>query len=141
MQPPGGVGDQHVGAARLGRLHRVEHHGRRVRARRLRDDRHVVALAPDCELLDRRSAEGVAGREHDLVPSRLQPPRELADRRGLAGAVHADHQDHERRFVRSIESGRPTGRRMASIESVSAAERVDVAELAARDLAVQVRRG
>ena len=66
MQAPRGVGDQHVGAARLRRLQRVEYDGRGIRAGRLRDDRHAVALRPDGELLDGGGAEGVAGREHHL---------------------------------------------------------------------------
>ena len=61
------------------------------------------ALAPDLELLDRRGAEGVAGRQHQGVPFRLELLRELADGGGLAGAVDADHQDHER-LLRGIDA-------------------------------------
>ena len=67
VQATRGVGDQHVGAARLRGLHRVEDDGGGVGARGLRDHRHAVALAPDLQLLDRGRAERVARREHDLA--------------------------------------------------------------------------
>ena len=62
----------------------------------LRDDRNAVALAPDLQLLDGRGAKGVAGGQHDRVARVLQAVGELADGRGLARAVDADHEDHER---------------------------------------------
>src|SRR5438270_145988 len=53
------VGDHDVDAARPRRRQRVVDDGARI-AGRLRDDRDVVALAPDDELLARRCAEGIA---------------------------------------------------------------------------------
>ncbi len=60
------------------------------------DDRRADAVAPDLELLDRGGAERVAGGEQDAVVLLLQPMGELADRRRLARAVDADHQDDVR---------------------------------------------
>ena len=62
----------------------------------LLDHRDVVALAPDHELLARRGAEGVAGRQEHRQALLLQPLGELADGGGLPGAVHAGQHDHER---------------------------------------------
>ena len=76
-----------------------------IGARALRDHGHVVAFAPDLQLLDRGRAERVAGGEHHLAALGGVAVRELADRRGLAGAVDADDQDHER-LVRRIDDER-----------------------------------
>ena len=46
-------------------------------------------------MLDRGGAEGVAGRQHHAEPVFLESLRQLADGRRLAGAIDADHQDHE----------------------------------------------
>ena len=100
VQATRGVRDQHVHAARPCRLQRIEGDGGGVRARALGDDRHVVALAPDLQLLDRGSTERVAGGEHDLAAVADEAVRELADRRRLARAVHADDQHDVRLAVR-----------------------------------------
>ena len=63
------------------------------------------ALAPDLELIDGGGAKGVAGRQHHLAAFGAEFRRELADGRGLAGAVDADNQDHER-LVRRIDRER-----------------------------------
>jgi hypothetical protein len=66
-QAAGGVGQHDVDAARLGGGNGIEDHGRRV-AGFLRDDRHVVALAPGLQLLAGSGAEGVAGgQQHALA--------------------------------------------------------------------------
>ena len=62
VQPPGGVGDQQVRFARLRRRQRVVDDRGRIGAGGLRDDRYVQALTPGLQLLDRRRAEGIAGR-------------------------------------------------------------------------------
>jgi hypothetical protein len=60
----------------------------------LSDDRHAVALAPDDQLLSGCRAPRVAGGKEHALALPLQPFGELADRGGLAGAVHAgDHDD------------------------------------------------
>jgi hypothetical protein len=76
------------------RVDRVEDDRGRV-ALLLRDHGHVVAPAPFGELLDGGRAEGVARGEQHRLALRLEELRELGDRRGLAGAVHAREQDHE----------------------------------------------
>ena len=83
-------------SARASRDQRVVDDGRGVGAGILRDDGHSRAFAPRLKLLDCRCAESVGGREQHAMASRLQAVRELADRCRLAGAVHADGQDHER---------------------------------------------
>jgi hypothetical protein len=97
-QPSGRVGEHDVDPARRCGRDRVERDGRRIAAC-LRDHRDVVALAPDFELLARRRAERVAGGEQHRMALRLQPLRELADRRRLAGAVHPRDHDHVRPLV------------------------------------------
>ena len=94
-QPARGVGEHNVDAARGRGMDGIENHRRRI-ARLLRNHRHVVAFAPYHQLLARRGAESVAGREQDFLP--LQPVivGKLADRGGLAGAVDAGQHDHER---------------------------------------------
>ncbi len=92
-QAAGRVGQHDVDVARLGRRDGVEDHRRRIAAV-LRDDRDVVALAPCDELLPRRGAKGVAGGQQHRLALRLEVVGQLADRGGLAGAVHAgDHDD------------------------------------------------
>ena len=132
VQAAGGVGDQHVDAARLRRLQRVEDHRGRVRARGLRDDRHAVALAPDLQLLDGGGAERVARGEHDLAALAGEAARELADRRRLARAVHADDQHDVGLAVASI-TQRLRDRRedLEHRRAQCAEQRVDVAQLLA----------
>src|SRR5262249_52417926 len=60
-----------------------------------RDNRSTGALAPDPELLDGGSAEGVAGGQHHLPALVAIELGELADGRGLAAAVDSDDQDDE----------------------------------------------
>src|SRR3569833_1855803 len=103
-------GDEHVGAARLRRLQRIEDDRGRISRACLRDHSDVVALAPGLQLLHCRGAEGVAGREHHRVPLRLQIFRELADGGGLAHAVHAHHQDHIGPLVRGDGERHAAGR-------------------------------
>ena len=74
----------------------VEDHGRGVRAGMLGHHGHLVALAPGLQLLHRRGAEGVAGREHHLLAVVLELFGQLADGGGLAGAVDAHHEDDPR---------------------------------------------
>jgi hypothetical protein len=64
--------------------------------------------------------------------------RELADGRGLAGAVHADDQQHERLLLRDVERllrGKQDG---GDGVSERGDERVDVLELGARHLLAQL---
>ena len=91
-------------------LQGVEGEARRVRALLAGDDRCADPLAPDLELLDGGGPEGVAGGEHHRQALLAEFLGKLADGGGLAGAVHAHHEDHEgllRRGRRS--SGWATG--------------------------------
>ncbi len=64
VEAAGGVDDQLVDLARLGRVDGVVDHGARVGALALADDLDAQALAPERELLDGGGAEGVARGEH-----------------------------------------------------------------------------
>ena len=96
LEPPGGVDDQRVDAGRGGLLDPVIDDPGGVAAFLAGDHRRLDPLAPDLELLDRRGAEGVAGGEHHAIILLLQQMAELADGRGLARSVDADHQDDVR---------------------------------------------
>ncbi len=122
-QPPGGVGDHDVDAARARRAEGVEHDRAGI-ARSLRDHRHVVARAPGDELLARGRAERVAGGEHHAQALRLEPLRELADRRGLARAVHARHHDDEGLRALAPRACVPAEREAARSSSLSACLRL-----------------
>ncbi len=92
----GGIGDQKVDILRLGRLQRIEHHRRRIGVLALRHHGDAVALAPGFQLFHGSGAEGIAGGQHHLLAFVQIAPRELSYRRGLADAVDADGEDHER---------------------------------------------
>ena len=96
MQATGGIGDQHIGAARARCLQRIENHAGRIGILALRYHRDLVAFAPGLELLDGGGAEGVAGGEDHLVAFVAIAAGELADGGGLADAVDADGKDDER---------------------------------------------
>src|ERR1700730_16114199 len=55
----------------------------------------AAASAPDLELIDRRRPERIAGGEHHRAALGVESGRELADGRGLAGAVDADDEHDE----------------------------------------------
>ena len=63
VEAAGGVDEQIIRLARLRGGHSVMRHGRRVRAVSAGDDFHLEFLAPEFDLFDGRSAEGVAGGE------------------------------------------------------------------------------
>ena len=86
-----------------------------------RDEDGAGALAPDFELIDGGGAERVAGRQHDLAALGAEFRGELADGRGLAGAVDAGDQDDERLCAGSIASGSATGASTFSISAASTA--------------------
>ena len=64
VQPPGGVGQHHIDAARLRRLQRIEDHRARIGAGLLRAEQRAGAFGPDVQLLDRGGAKGIAGGQH-----------------------------------------------------------------------------
>ena len=99
MQTAGGVGDQDVEAARFRGLQGVECDRGRIGVLALGDDRDVVALAPDLQLLHGGGAEGVAGGQHQAVAVLLEAARQLADGGGLADAIDADGEQHERLLI------------------------------------------
>src|SRR5438046_1065879 len=72
VQPAGGVDDERVHAPGGGGLDRIEHDGTGIGTGGLVDYLDLDALPPALELLDRRGAKGVGGREKDLLPRALQ---------------------------------------------------------------------
>ena len=77
---------------------RVEHYRGRIGARFLLDQFQVGAARPHFELLDRRGAKGVGGRENYASTFFFQATGELADRGGFAGPIHANDKK-DPRFV------------------------------------------
>ena len=98
LQPARRVDHQKVRTFGLGLLHRIIGERGRVRTFRRCQHRHAGAIAPDLKLLDRSCAERVARRDHHLLAGGAELRGELADRRGLARAVDADHQ-HDLRLL------------------------------------------
>ena len=105
VQPAGGVDQQHVGAFRLRPLQRVEGQRGGIAILRPGDHRTAGPLAPDFQLLHGGGAEGIAGGQHHLLLLVAELFGQLADGRGLAGAVHADHQ-HDMRLQRRVDGQR-----------------------------------
>ena len=106
VEPAGRVADHHVGTASLGSGDAVVGDRARVPALRAADDLSPGSVGPLGELLDRRRAIGVGGRnDHVQAELLLQMPGDLADRRRLAGAVDADDHQHGR-GARAGRSGR-----------------------------------
>ena len=123
MQPAGRVDDHDVAAG----ADRVVGDRGRVAAALAADEARARALRPHLELLLRRRAERVGGAERDLAAVLAELLRELADRRRLAGAVHADDEDHGR-LVRDVEARRLAEERRHLLRE----RRREVGELAAR---------
>ena len=105
LQAAGGVDQQHVDVFLFCRLDRLVYETGGIGAGLARDERSAAALGPDLELIDRRGAKRIARRQHDRAAFGAQSRRELADGRGLAGAVDAGDEDDER-FYRRIDCER-----------------------------------
>src|SRR5687767_8003609 len=75
MQPARRVGDDDAVATSDGGVDRIEHDCRRVAVRAARHDRHADARGPGLELLDRRGAERVGGREQRCLAGLAKPLR------------------------------------------------------------------
>ena len=92
LQPAGGVDDHDVDALREPGTDGLEGDAGGVAGLRAADHGDADALAPGGELLGRGGAEGVRRPQHDGAALGDEHARQLADRRGLAGAVDADDQ-------------------------------------------------
>ena len=99
MQTPCRVDDQHVCLLFLGILNGIEHHGCGVRAFVLMHDVHARAVAPNGKLVDGGGAERICRGNDHLFARFFQSLGDLADRGGLARAVHADDKDHRGRGI------------------------------------------
>ena len=139
VQSPGGVGQYHIDVPRPRGLQGIENHGTRIGSRLLGAELRAGALGPDVQLLDRGGAKGVACHEHHAQALIAQSPRELADAGGLARAVDADDEHHER-----LGAAHDLQRPLAGLEQLDqpgahgAQQRLDVVELMARHAPVQV---
>jgi hypothetical protein len=139
VQSSGGVGDEHVGTARLRRLQRVEGDRGRVGILSLGDHRHAVALAPDLQLCHRGRTERIAGGEHQRTPLVAVAARELADGGGLADTVDPDREQHE--WLRRRFEPQGPGHRLQQGDEVAAQgtqQRVRIGELARLHALAQV---
>src|SRR6185437_1752622 len=96
VQPPGGVDDDDVAAAGLGGGDRIEGDRGRIAAGLGRDEVGLGPLRPRLELLAGGGAERVVGADHARAAGLAQVPGDLADRRRLARAVHAAHEQDGR---------------------------------------------
>ena len=94
VQPARRVDEQDVRPPGLRRLDRVERDRAGIGAAGLGHDVRTGSVRPDRELLRCGGAERIAVREAHLVAGCDQSVRELADRHGLPGAIHADHHHH-----------------------------------------------
>ena len=102
MQTTGGIDEHQVTAALIGLVEHVIAHARRIGAAVTLDNRYAGALAPYIELLDGGGAEGVSRTDHHVLAAGGHGARNLADRRGLAGAVNAHKQHAARRIGERI---------------------------------------
>ena len=89
-------------------------------------------VGPDLELIDGRGAERVGGADERLLAVEPQAVGELADRGGLAGAVHADDQHDARALSGPRERRLGSRRRSPAVRSVSRARRLSPRRDAAR---------
>ena len=108
-EPAGGVDDDDVVQPDPGVRDAAPGHRDRVAdavARLGREDRHAGLLADDLQLLHRVGPLQVGGDQQRGVPLALEPQRELAGQRRLAGALQAGQHDHRRRV---LGVGQPAG--------------------------------
>ena len=91
---PGGVGQDQVRAPRGGPANGVVHDGPGIGAFVGAHEVGARPLGPLAQLVSRRRAERVPGRQDHLVALKHLARRDLADGRRLAHAVHADEQPH-----------------------------------------------
>ena len=108
--------------------HRLEGHRRRVAALAAADGEDADPLAPGLQLVGGGGAERVGGAEDDALAVADEHAGDLADRRRLAGAVDADHEDHARAArragrCRACGPGRGRGRRSARRPAARAGRR------------------
>ena len=140
MQAPGGIGEQHVAAAGLGRLQRIEHHRAGVGAGLLRGEGGAGALRPYLQLLDRGGAEGVAGGEqHALAVTGHSGAASLPMVVVLPEPFTPTTRITNGRRLASITSGRAQGARICDdARAQRADERLGIGELLARHAAAQL---
>ncbi|CCJ94518.1 putative methyltransferase [Cronobacter malonaticus 681] len=97
----------------------------------LRDNRNVIALAPDLELLHRGGAEGIACCQHHRFALLFELTRQFTDGGGFTHAVDADHQDNKRRFAFDIQRLVHFRQDLAHLFFQQAIERLGIAQLLA----------
>src|SRR5262249_5826443 len=83
-------------------------------------------------------AEGVARREQHLLPVGGQARRELADRRRLAAAVHADDQEDERMRRAEVDGRRGQRQHLGGAAAQARPDRGGRRQLAARQRAADL---
>ena len=96
MQTSRRVHQDHIALARLPRRDGVEDDGRRVGTGTRLHEIRLDTPGPNLELLDGGRPERIGRADDGSFPGRGEQPRQPADRRGLAGPVHA-HDEHDPR--------------------------------------------
>ena len=91
------IDDQHVGLGGARTFKRLKREARGIGTGfGARDHRAARAAPPDLQLLDRGGAEGVSRHQGHRAALGAELARELANGRGLAGAIYARDQNHVR---------------------------------------------
>ena len=96
MQAACRIDEEDIHVARLGGLQGVKDDGGWIGPFLVGDDIAAGPFAPDLQLGRSGGTERIAGSQHDLVVEESEIVGQLADGRGLADAVDADHQDDRR---------------------------------------------
>ena len=78
-------------------------HSRRIAAGLGLDHLRAGTRAPDFQLINRRRAKSIGSAQQHALAIRTEYLRQFADRRRLAGTVHANHQNHFRRALYSLD--------------------------------------
>lgn len=102
MEATGGINQEKIGAFSARSFKSAIGKPRRIGTLPAAHHRHAHPLAPDRELLHSCGAEGVARREQNRQPGVFGLLGELADGRGLAGAVDPAHEHHLRAIARPV---------------------------------------
>jgi len=117
----------------------IEYNRRRICARLLRNNRDIISFAPGLQLFDSGRTKRIACGKHDRQALLFESIRQLANSRGLARAIYADHQDDKRIFLRAYLKRHRDALKYSKQRSTQAfAERLDILEFFACEAFLQI---